>query len=303
MFKTHRVVAVSAAAALTFGGLVGGGIVLAEVTDNTTQPPSFATQEEPKGKASLDAYIAQLAANLGISEDALREAINKTNLDFVDKAVAEGKLTEEQAAEIRERLEAGTNGFFGLGPLHLPRGDGEGGFLGRIFGGHGEGGLHIEREGGPSLNIMGGLLQATEETAAFLGISVEGLRSALSDGKSLSAIAEENGKTSDELKTFLIGRATEEIDAMVAAGTLTAEQGTKLKDVLNAHIDHILDATRPAMGDRPFPVFGGPERHRVPGGKMFPGGPGDEATPTEEAPAAGPSSFRNGGRTTAPDLS
>lgn len=253
MFKTHRAIAVSAAAALTFGGIVGGGIVLAQ-DPAPTSPPATATTapEVPKLQQALDDYIAKLAENLGVDEATLRDAIKQTNLDFLDQAVADGKLTEERAAGIRERLEAGTDAFFGLGPLHLPgRGHGDGP-IGGIF----------DRDGGGSLNIIGAIGQATEETAAFLGITPVELRAALGDGQSLAQVAEANGKTRDELKAFLTTRANEEIDAMVANGSLPEERASVLKEMLSNNIDHLVDVTRPEKGARMFPGGGSGEHHR-----------------------------------------
>lgn len=288
MLKTHRVIAVSAAAALTFGGIIGGGIVMAEDPTTTPEPSATTAPGAPKLQQALDDYIAKLAENLGVDEATLRDAINQTNLDFIDQAVVDGKLTEEQAADIRERLEEGTGAFFGLGPLHLPR-DHEGrGPLGGIF----------DREGGGSLNIIGAIGQASEETAAFLGITQDELHTALGEGQSLAQIAEANGKTRDDLKTFLTTRANEEIDAMVASGALTEERASMLKEMLGNNIDRLIDATRPQKGARMFPGFGGGpgsgERHR------FDFGPNSDDSSDEGA--SGPSSFRGGG-SSAPDLS
>ena len=58
--------------------------------------------------------------------------------------------------------------------------------------------------------------------AAFLGITEDELRAELQSGKSPLEIAEEHGKTQDEIRAFLIEQATEQIDARLAeAGETT----------------------------------------------------------------------------------
>lgn len=52
--------------------------------------------------------------------------------------------------------------------------------------------------------------------AAFLGITEDELRAELQSGKSPLEIAEEHGKSQDEIRAFLIQQATERIDARLA---------------------------------------------------------------------------------------
>ena len=59
--------------------------------------------------------------------------------------------------------------------------------------------------------------------AAFLGITEDELRAELQSGKTPIEIAEEHGKTQDEIRAFLIQQATERIDARLAADAQSAE--------------------------------------------------------------------------------
>ena len=52
--------------------------------------------------------------------------------------------------------------------------------------------------------------------AAFLGITEDELRAELQSGKTPLDIAEEHGKTQDEIRDFLIQQATEQIDGRLA---------------------------------------------------------------------------------------
>lgn len=269
MFRTHRVIAASAAAALTLGGLIGGGIVLADANGGPGAPsttPSLLRVDSD----SLDSYIAKLAGNLGIDEATLREAITATNLDFLDAAVADGRLTEEQAAEVRERLESG-----------------EGSILGLPLPGIGSGFGWVERgdrsaDGGP--HIIRGLFGASAEVADFLGITQDELRSELESGKSLAEVGEAHGKTRDELKAFILEQADEAI----------AER-----------IDDLLDRTfTPGEGRPPFP--GGHsdgwkgEREDADGSGS--GDSGGGSSDSGSTPSATPSGFRGFGSRVAPNI-
>jgi hypothetical protein len=59
--------------------------------------------------------------------------------------------------------------------------------------------------------------------AAFLGITEDELRAELQSGKSPIEIAEEHGKTEDEIRAFLIQQATEQIDARLAKAEETTD--------------------------------------------------------------------------------
>lgn len=59
--------------------------------------------------------------------------------------------------------------------------------------------------------------------ATFLGITEDELRAELQSGKSPLEIAEEHGKTQDEIRDFLIEQATEQIDARLENATATTD--------------------------------------------------------------------------------
>jgi len=59
--------------------------------------------------------------------------------------------------------------------------------------------------------------------AAFLGITEDELRAELQSGKTPIEIAEEHGKTQDEIRAFLVQQATERIDARLAADAASPE--------------------------------------------------------------------------------
>ena len=59
--------------------------------------------------------------------------------------------------------------------------------------------------------------------AAFLGITEDELRAELQSGRTPLEIAQENGKSQDEIRAFLIQQATERIDARLAADAETTD--------------------------------------------------------------------------------
>jgi hypothetical protein len=63
------------------------------------------------------------------------------------------------------------------------------------------------------------------EAAAFLGISGDELKTELQADKTFLEIAQEHGKTTDQVRDFLIQRATEAIDARLNAASDDATSG------------------------------------------------------------------------------
>lgn len=221
--KSHRLIAASAAAALTFGGIVGGGIVLAQ-DSGTTPTPSTTGAPKADHQEKLDAYLTELAANLGIDVQALKDAIKTTNLSFLDKAVADGKITEEQAAEIRERIESGEG--IGFGVPGFGRGD------------HGPKGGH---------GMIGRVGIASEEVASYLGMTTDELRTAIQSGKSLADIATEKGKSVDGLKDAISGDFEAKLAEKVAEGELTQSQADEMAARHDEMLDNIINGEMPAL--------------------------------------------------------
>jgi polyhydroxyalkanoate synthesis regulator phasin len=115
--------------------------------------------------------------------------------------------------------------------------------------------------GGPRL-FFGG---ASEELAAFLGISLDQLESELSaEGATPGSVAEAHGRTRDELKSFFTEQAEANANDAVAAGTMSQEDADNLLEDLTSRIDDIID------GQGPFVGAGGP------GPGLFIGGPSEE---------------------------
>ena len=114
---------------------------------------------------------------------------------------------------------------------------------------------------------------ASEEFAAFLGVSLEELDSELSaEGATPASVAEAHGRSREELKTFLTEQQEAQLSEAVAAGNMTQEDADSMMERSVSMIDDIIDGNAPYGG---APGAGGV----TPGGGgqgLFIGGPSEE---------------------------
>jgi hypothetical protein len=197
-----------------------------------------ASQTDSPGSSFLDS----VAEHLGISSQELEDATKAAAVDQVDQALEDGKITQEQADAMKERIEAGEAPFF-LGP----------GMFGFRHGGPGgpEGGF-----GGPGHHFFGDKLGSAAE---YLGLGEEELHEQLRAGKSLADVAEAEGKSVDGLKQAILAGAKSGLDEAVANERLTREQADAIYERLQSSVDDIVNGTLRGFGGRGFgPGFGGP---------------------------------------------
>ena len=132
----------------------------------------------------------------------------------IDKAVADGKLTQAQADKIKLTVPARVAKFVDhVWPQPAPK--------------------------APSIRAFIGDVMSTARD--YIGISQKDLVSQLRDGKSLAEIAVANGKTRDGLVSALTTSGNAKIDKAVADGKLTAAQATQLKSKLAIEVGKIVD--------------------------------------------------------------
>ena len=187
------------------------------------------------------AIIDDAAEQLGVEPGALSDALEQALKNRVDEAVEAGRLTEEQGAELKERIDSGEF------PL--------------LFGG----GLHRGPGFGHHVDFMG-----LAAAASYLGMTEAELREALRDS-TLAEIAREQGKTVPGLVKAIVADKTKRIDEAVADGRLAEEQASELKSRLNEHVEALVDgelggklrAWRPGLrhgswSPRAPPLFRGP---------------------------------------------
>jgi uncharacterized protein YidB (DUF937 family) len=233
---THRrklVFAAGAAAVVVVAGLGAAGAIAA----------SRILSPSDESKAIID----DAATQLGVKPQALSDALRQALENHIDAAVDAGRLTKDQADELKKRLESDDFPLlFGLGVL------GE-----RRFG-HGLG-LGHERH----VEILG-------EAASYLGLSEAKLREALEDN-TLAQIAKERGKSASGLVLALVNAEEKRIDEAVADGRLTKSMASELKAGLRDRMQALVDGDLRDRGlgrhpgfwpgaasPRAPPVLGGP---------------------------------------------
>jgi hypothetical protein len=179
-----------------------------------------ATKLNPKQESQ--AVVNDAAEQLGVEPSELTAALKDALANRVDAAVEAGRLTEEQGAQLKARIQAGEVPLVGLG--------------GRGFGHHG--GLHH----------FGHL----DAAASYLGMTEANLRTALEGGKTLAQVARDRGKTVDGLVTALVNAEKAELQAAVQAGRLTDAQRDSMVSGLKARITSVVNGQGPPAGAHRF---------------------------------------------------
>jgi len=177
-----------------------------------------AQEGSPDAEKRGDEFIAKTAENLGITVEELTAAMTDARFEMIDEAVAEGKITEEQAAKLKDRIEE-------YGPLSHPH-QGKGGHracLGARF--------------------------IVSAAATVLGMQEADLVERLKSGQSLAAVAESQGMGLEEFKAALLEQVKTQLQAKVDEGVLTQERADKIFAGIEENIDRIVNAV--PEGDGP----------------------------------------------------
>lgn len=162
-----------------------------------------------------------VAARLGISADTLRGAVQDALAARIDAAVQAGRLTPEQGARLKERIESAKG--LGIGAR-------------RRFAKHHKAFVrHIRAKA-----------HGRGAAAAYLGLTREELRSELAGGTSLAELATEHGKTVEGLVDAMLAPAKARLDEAVAAKRLTQERAD---EILKRLTDAVNRAVRRERGD------------------------------------------------------
>ncbi len=171
------------------------------------------------------AVIDDAAAQLGVQPSELSDALKTALENRIDDAVDAGLLTEEQAKQLKDRMDSGGYPFL-FAPLL--------GMRGRDFGDAGFG-LHAD--------ILG-------TAATYLGMSEDELREAL-DGKTLTEVAKDKGKSVSGLVAALVAAEEKRIDEAVADGRITKAQATEIKSRLHDRMQALVDGELHGFRDCP----------------------------------------------------
>lgn len=177
-----------------------------------------------------DKFIAETAERLGISAEELTSAMTDAQVELIDTAVADGRLTEEQAAKLKERIEA-------YGPLSVI-------------------GLRQRHDGGL---LCRGARLVTGAAAEVLGKEPAEVAAGVKSGESLAEQASAQGMGLDEFKTALLEAVKSALQAKVDEGKITQEQADRVFAGIEKNIDRIVNFEGDGEGPRPCHRRGGDE--------------------------------------------
>jgi uncharacterized membrane protein YebE (DUF533 family) len=198
--------------AMGVGAVTALGVTIARAQ---TATPGASPSTGTSGTAAMggnakqiyDDFIGKLASNLGNTDTTRVDTAVRTTLkQMVDEAQQAGLISADEATTIKQRIDSSDfpAGLLGIFERRMERGV--------MRGGRGAKGRMTPREQ-VGLQAQVGLDLAG--VAGFLGITREELVKEVAQGKSLAEIAEAHGKTRDELKTYLVSQATDDIDRLI----------------------------------------------------------------------------------------
>ncbi len=213
-------------------------------------------QTDDDGNGRIGNFVARLAENLGITEGELEAAIDQTQLEIVDEKLADGQITEDQAAQARERIESGES-FFGA-----------------------------MKQRGHMMQRHGGGFGHGADVAEFIGVTQDELRAAIEGGQSVVQVAEANGVSEQELTDHLLGEIEAKLAEAVESGRIDQ---AKADEVLASAADKIAECIN-REGPREKPEgFGSFEGSRFHGGfSRFHGGDFQKDGSTDVTEAVSP---------------
>jgi hypothetical protein len=219
----RRKLAAGMAGAVVLAG--SGGAYAATQKGTAAKPPDPAAEQK--------AFLNDLAGRLNVTPDQLDAAIKGAAADQIDAAVKAGRLSQDQANQLKQRIQQAPNGL----PLRGLFGPGPGG------------------PGGPRLGFRGpgpvGPFGDLGSVAKYLGVTQRQLFSDLRSGKSLADVAKARNKSVDGLKAALKAEESARLDQAVKDGRLTTDQRAKIEADLDQRLDDLINRTPPAMPAHP----------------------------------------------------
>ena len=201
----------------------GGGVAYA-----ATQPSSNPRQ----------AFVNDVAKRLHVSPARLTSAIRAAEIDRLNAAVKDGRLTQAQASAIKHAIEAKGPPFVGPGSGPFV-GPGPGPFVGPP-------GSFRGPPGPFSGALFFGHASPFAAAAGYLGLSVTQLVNELRAGRSVAQIATARGKSVSGLERAVTAAIKSRLDRAVAAKRITKAQEQKLLAVLSSRLHDLINRTPPA---------------------------------------------------------
>ena len=230
-------------------GLVQKGVITQQQEDAIVAAAKDSTAKHVRTAKVVRDFLGESAKYLGLAQKDLVAKLPGTSLgkiadatpnkskaglvtalsvaanDDITKALADKKITDDQAKKLRDGLAAEITTFvdrtWPTKPATAPR------------------------TAVPNVKaFLGDMLQTARDYLG--GVTLQDITAAMRSGKSLGDIANDKGKSRDGLVQALTTAANTRIDKAVADQKLTAEQATTLKTKVSAEIAKFVDRKSPA---------------------------------------------------------
>lgn len=193
--------------ALVLSALIGGTLISAALAAPAPQAPDTSPQAAAATTACA-AFRAAFAANLGKTEAQVTTAAKAAIASTVDAAVADGTLTVQAAARIKTRVAAA---------------DADGCKL-------------LSGRPTRAAGAVGVVRDGFAAAATSLGMTPAELRAELRSGASLKDVAAAKGVPYATVTSAAMASVQQDLDAAVAAGTLTGARADRIMERLGARL-------------------------------------------------------------------
>ena len=230
-------------------GLVQKGVITQQQEDAIVAAAKDSTAKQVRTAKVVRDFLGESAKYLGLPQKDLVAKLPGTSLgkiadatpnkskaglvtalsvaanDDITKALADKKITDDQAKKLRDGLAAEITTFVDRTWPTKP--------------------ATALRTAVPNVKaFLGDMLQTARDYLG--GVTLQDITAAMRSGKSLGDIANDKGKSRDGLVQALTTAANTRIDKAVADQKLTAEQATTLKTKVSAEIATFVDRKSPA---------------------------------------------------------
>ncbi len=220
---------------LAIAGVIAVLLVAVVATVALAQTPTPGTESNGQGVKYGQVFLDKLAALLNIDRSKLDSAIKDAGKQTADEAVKNGDMTQSQADKVKERIDQGQPGWFGMPGCF--------GKMGRPFFGRADGKA-----------LLGNKDTVLKAVADKLGMTVEDLQAAFKSGKSLADLEKEKGVSDQDLRAAVADAIKPQLDQAVADGKMTQKQA-----------DSIIDSIKNGK----FPMMFGWDRGHRPEGRSW----------------------------------
>jgi hypothetical protein len=230
MLRSHKTLVgviavglVGVVAAVGFAAWSVGTTLAAPLLQVTATPNAPGQAVDTAGQYATY-FLEHFASHLGLSVDQVKTAYSSAYNDTIDQMVKDGRLTQSQADQLKQKAAQGvTNGKLpGFGP----------GFRG--------GGM-----GGGMMGHMGMLNLGPAEFAKALGMTQTDLQTELKAGKSIADVAKEKNLDINQVKQTVLADVKTQLDTAVKNNQITQAQADQRYQQYSQMLDQMV--TQPGL--------------------------------------------------------